>query len=695
MRSRLSPSQGKYSFASPALLAASVVIPLLLFGVVALLDRNAVLAKAEQEVVETTEVFEAHALNVFETHELVARLVDQKVDGMSWDEIASSRLLHDYMKDLGDQYPQVAGIGLVDATGTLRNSSITFPTPPLTFADRDYFAALRAKDVGSFVGQPVLGRLETTSNFMLVRRRSAGNVFDGVIVVRVLPDYFIDFWRKTSPSAEMMAGLVRGDLTILARDPPGASANLSPTSATGSAIRQGDRGYYRTVSALDGIDRLMALRRVGPYDIYVSHGIAVSTALAPWYGHLAIYGGFFGLAAAVSFWFSRRVLAEINRRHLAEERSHHSEKMEAIGQLTGQFAHDFGNILTGILLNLEPLRGESKDYAQLDEAVEHAFSAAEQGRKAVGAMLAFARREPLESEDVDIGATLTGIESLVRQAAGSATDLVLAIPPDIWHVRTDPVQLELAILNLAANARDAMPNGGVLRVAASNIWARGKPNGLEGEFVSLSVSDTGAGISKDVIARVFEPFFTTKEEGKGTGLGLSQVNGFATACGGTATVESRVGHGTTVAIYMPRARKAPILAQESAETAAQDRVRSDKNRTILVVEDEQGIRQVVARVLRESDYTVLEAGTGDEALTILPSHPEIDLIFTDVRMPGRRDGIATAAEAKRLRRDIKIVFATGYADALRDFGSTTILQKPYRAHQVLEAVQNEFADETV
>jgi two-component system NtrC family sensor kinase len=695
MRSTLSRANGKYSFASRALLAAPVLIPLMLFGVVALLDRNAVLEKAEQEVIETTDVFEAQALNVFETHELVARLVDQKVGNMSWDEIASSQSLHDYMKDIGEQYPQVAGIGLVDATGTLRNSNITFPTPPLNYSDRDYFAALRERDVGSFVGQPVMGRLDTTANFMLVRRRSEGNGFNGVIVVRVSPDYFVEFWRKTAPSAETMAGLVRGDLKVLARDPPSASASLSPTSATGLAIRQSDRGSYRTVSGLDGVDRLMAFRRVGSYEVYVTHGIAVSAALAAWYRHLVIYGGFFALAAAALLWSSHRVLAEVRRRNLAEERLHQSEKMEALGQLTGQFAHDFGNILTAILLNLEPMRGEYKDSTQLDEAVDHAISAAEQGQKAVRSMLAFARREPLESEDVEIDATLTGIEVMIQQALGPKSELVLAIPPGTWHVKTDRVQLELAILNLAVNARDAMTKGGVLRVTASNARAHGKPNGLEGEFVVLSVSDTGAGIPQEVIARVFEPFFTTKEEGKGTGLGLSQVYSFATACGGTAAVESRLGHGTTVAIYLPRALEGPVLAKESAEAADQGGAPHKRKRTILVVEDEEAIRQVVARVLRENDYIVLEAGTGDEALATLPSHPEIELIFTDIRMPGRRDGISMAAEAKRLHRNIKIVFATGYADALRNFENATIVRKPYRAHQILEAVENELADEKV
>ena len=695
MRSTLSRVNGKYSFASRALLAAPVLIPLMLFGVVAFLDRNVVLEKAEQEVIETTDVFEAHALNVFETHELVARLVDQKVGGMSWDEIASSQSLHDYLKDLGEQYPQVAGIGLVDATGTLRNSNTTFPTPPLNYSDRDYFVALRDRDLGSFVGQPVTGRLDTTSNFMLVRRRSAGQGFNGVIVVRVSPDYFTDFWRKTVSSTDTMAGLLRGDLTVLARDPASTSASLSPTSATGRAIRQGDRGFYRNVSALDGVDRLMAFRRVGSYEVYVTHGIAVSAALASWYRHLVIYGGFFAVAAVALLWSSHRVLAEVRRRNLAEERLHQSEKMEALGQLTGQFAHDFGNILTGILLNLEPLRGESKNSEQLDEAVDHAISAAEQGQKAVRSMLAFARREPLESEDLEIDATLAGIEVMIQQALGSRSQLVLAIPPGTWNVRTDRVQLELAILNLAVNARDAMPKGGVLRVTASNARAHGKPNGLEGEFVVLAVSDTGAGIPQEVIARVFEPFFTTKEEGKGTGLGLSQVYSFATACGGTAMVESRLGHGTTVAIYLPKAFEGLVAAKETAQAPDKGGAPHERRRTILVVEDEEVIRQIVARVLRENDYIVLEAGTGDEALATLPSHPETELIFTDIRMPGRRDGISMAAEAKRLRPDIKIIFATGYADALRNFENATIVRKPYRAGQVVEAVENELAGETV
>ena len=687
----------KHPSAYRAFLFASLLIPLALFGVVVFLDYNVVLETAEQQVADTTDVFETHALNVFEICDLIENLVDQKTRDMSWDEIASSQSVHEYLKNLDERYPHVAGIGLVDPDGTLRNSSITFPTPPANLSDRDYFIGLREKGYTSFVGLTVPNRLNAQENFSFAHRRSSGGPdFDGLIVVRVSPDYFVEFWRKTAPYPNRMAGLLRSDLAILARDPVDATTNLSPTSATAIAIRQSDRGSYRTVSVLDGIERLMAFQRIGSYDVYMTHGIAVSTALAVWYRHLAIYGGFFALAAVASFWFSYRLLAESRHRYLAETRLHQSEKMEALGQLTGQFAHDFGNILTGILLNLEALRGGSRDPTELDEAVNHAVSAAQQGEKVVQSMLAFARRQPLENEVVEIGATLTGIEVMLQQALGSKSQLELAISPGTWPVKSDRVQLELAVLNLAVNARDAMPDGGTLRVSASNEHIEGEPNGLAGEFVVLSVADTGAGIPQEIISRVFDPFFTTKEEGKGTGLGLSQVYSFAAACGGTATVESRLGQGTTVKIYLPRApADAAVLSRKPVEVADHRAALNKRKPTILVVEDEEVIRRVVTRVLFESGYTVLEAGTGDEGLTILTNHPEIDLILTDVRMPGRWDGISMAAQARRMRPELKIVFATAYPDALVNSETATVLKKPYRAYQILGAVAKELPAEAV
>ena len=555
-------SPGRFT-AHRALLAASLLIPLLLFGVVAALDRVATLNKAEQGVINTTDIFETHALNVFETHELIATAIDGWLGKMSWDDIGSSAPVNRYLKELAARYPQVLGLWLVDPAGRLRNSSRDFPLAAIDLRDRDYFVALRDKDVGTFVSGVVMGRIAAERNFNIARRRSGvDGAFNGVIVVSVSPDYFANFWRRQwAPDSMAFAGLLRGDLDILARDPPIPSNGLSPTSVTALAIRQGDRGSLRTVSTVDGFDRLIAFRRVGSYDVYVVHGIAVSAALGLWYEHLAIYGGFFGLAAAGLFFSSWRAAGEAKQRWQFEQQLHQAEKMEALGQLTGQFAHDFGNILAAVLLNLELVRCSVDSGGETVEAIDSAVTAAEEGQRTVRSMLAFARRQPLASEILCIDVILARIDTMIRQALGVQSRYVLEIPSDTWPVRADPIQLELAILNLAVNARDAMPEGGTLSIAAANVRLTGQPDGLAGEFVALSVSDTGTGIPQELLAKVFDPFFTTKELGKGTGLGLSQVHRFATSCGGTVKATSEPSRGTTVTIYLPKAPDIPARAE--------------------------------------------------------------------------------------------------------------------------------------
>jgi len=262
----------------------------------------------------------------------------------------------------------------------------------------------------------------------------------------------------------------------------------------------------------------------------------------------------------------RRPFAQSEPRSLAADQLCQAQKMAMLGQFTCQFAHDFSNILAAVLLNLEVLRGTITPVERA-EAADHAMTAVEQGQKIISTMLAFARREPVKSEALYVNWLLASLDVMVRQALGSSSELIVAVPPETWPVRGDRVQMELAILNLALNAHDAMPDGGTLRIATSNVRLRGEPNGLRGEFVALAVSDTGTGIPRDVIARVFDPFFTTKDKGKGTGLGLSQVHGFATACGGTATAESRQGGGTTITVYLPRTPEASALATAQRQVA--------------------------------------------------------------------------------------------------------------------------------
>ena len=692
------------------------MIPLLLFVVVAAQDRQIILREAERDVSDRADIFYEHARKVFETHELIAEAIDGRIRSMSWDEIATSRSLHDYLRELQARYPQVQGLWLVDPSGRLRSSSRIFPSPEVNLADRDYFIALRERDVGTFVSHAVKGRVFAgEDNFNVVRRRSGGSdQFDGVIVVSVFPAYFRDFWRKTAPRLDMMTGLLRSDLNVLAREPASSSDNVPPSAAIATAIKQGSAGSLRTVSAVDGIERLMAYRRIGPYDAFIVTGIGVNAVMAGWYSDLVTYGGFFGLAAlalvlmslktyrqmlrerfATEQWqmAAHNLVEEAERRAAAEEQLHQAEKMEAIGQLTSGIAHDFNNLLTAIVGNLEPLQGRlgsPRDEGRIRDAI----AAAERGEKSLQSLLVFARREQFAVEAIDLDYVLQKIESLSHQSLGSRSLIEIVLAPGTWAVAGDENQLELAILNLAINARDAMPDGGTLRIATVNTCLDGRPNGLSGDFVAISVSDTGVGMPPDVASRVFEPFYTTKEPGKGTGLGLSQVYGFATQCGGTVVVESAVARGTTVTIYLPKASSAVVQAKvESQREAGAAQPDSGKRSVILVVEDEASIRQMVVDALSERGHVVIEAGNGDDGLMILQQHPEIDLIFTDVRMPGRIDGAALAREAKRLRPDIKVLFATGYAaDTLRDDGEvemSRILKKPYRPSHVTQLVEEE------
>jgi two-component system NtrC family sensor kinase len=350
-------------------------------------------------------------------------------------------------------------------------------------------------------------------------------------------------------------------------------------------MRRGAETIVRNVSSIDGIDRLITYRQIPGFDALIISGQAVGVLRARWYQHLLAYGVIFGAAIlALTFMALRatrhmqnerhavrqwreaidELSREADRRHLTERQLAQAEKLEALGKVAGGFAHDFGNILSAIRLNLDCLRGRLVSDED-EKTLEDSISETELGAQAVRSLLTFARHESLERDTIDLPALLRQTETLLRQAIGSISDLQLDVESGTWLVTTNTNQLELALLNLAVNARDAMPDGGRIRVATRNVVLNGTPEGLVGEFVAVSLSDTGAGMHPDIAKRAIEPFFTTKAEGSGTGLGLSQVYGFAKDCGGTLVIESAIGRGTTVTIYLPR----QAVAEETNESAAE------------------------------------------------------------------------------------------------------------------------------
>lgn len=368
--------------------------------------------------------------------------------------------------------------------------------------------------------------------------------------------------------------------------------------------------------------------------------------------------------------------------------------MDAIGQLTGGVAHDFNNLLTVIIGNLELMQmqmGESECSDLVNEAVE----AADLGARLTERLLAFARRSPLEPVVVELNELIGGLIDMLRRTLGATIELETVLSPDPWSVKVDPTQFESAIVNLAVNARDAMPHGGRLIVETRNMTLDedyiGDDIGLRpDDYVQISVTDTGTGMPAEVIRRVFEPFYTTKEIGEGTGLGLSMVYGFGKQSGGHVTIYSELRKGTTLNLYLPRHLDEPAVADNQEPKPV---LGSRKGGTILVVEDDERVRRLTRGRLEALGYQVLEAMHGPAALQVLSEHAEVDLVFTDLVMPGGMSGYEVAKHVQDARPEIKVLLTSGHAEKLMNADKLSernlkLLRKPYRQATLAEAISS-------
>lgn len=347
-----------------------------------------------------------------------------------------------------------------------------------------------------------------------------------------------------------------------------------------------------------------------------------------------------------------------------EEALRQSQKMEAVGQLTGGVAHDFNNLLQVIIGNLDTLqRNLPTDSARLQRAMRHAMNGAQRAASLTQRLLAFSRRQPLDPKPIDINVLVSGISDMVHRTLGETIAVETVLAAGLWRVEADPSELEAAILNLAVNARDAMPQGGRLTLETGNAhideaYVAAHTEVVAGQYVVISVTDTGIGMDAQTVAQAFEPFFTTKPVGKGTGLGLSQVYGFVKQSGGHVKIYSEVSHGTAVKLYLPR-----LTGEGTDEPRAQETLDPEaaQEETVLVVEDDDDVRAYSVDILRELGYRVIEAHDGPAALRLIDQQRRVDLLFTDVVLPGGLTGAQLAAQAKALRPSLKVLFTTGYA----------------------------------
>ncbi len=380
----------------------------------------------------------------------------------------------------------------------------------------------------------------------------------------------------------------------------------------------------------------------------------------------------------VGMWF------DISERKQMEQSLLHASKLEAVGRLTGGIAHDFNNMLSVVIGNLDLLQRAIEGDEKAERRARMAMEGAQRCADLTHRLLAFSRRQPLQATTIDVAGLMPGLFELMRRTLGERINASLDVAPDIWPVKVDRAQLEAALLNLAVNARDAMPEGGDLAIRVGNGEREASASTPAGSFVEISVADTGIGMTPDVQARVFEPFFTTKESGKGTGLGLSMVYGFVQQTHGHIEVDSAVDRGTTIRMFLPRAEGRP---DDRADAPTATTEPFGDGRSVLVVEDDADVRQVAVSTLRSLGFTVTEAETGDEAAALLRRNGPVRLVLSDVRMPGELTGIDLARLIRREMPDVRVLLTTGYVESDGVVPDVDILYKPYRATDLAERIQ--------
>ena len=695
------------------LLAASLVVPVLLYAGAAWEERQVLLHEAAGRVDKTAEVLEQHAASAFHAYELIFARVDEHLRAVP-DETEAGR--HAYLAGIDHELKEVGSLFLLDGSGKVTAHSRYYPVPASDASDRDYFRILAAAngpaarvdptldESGLAVGIPVSGRFSGTPKLNIARAVvGADGRFAGAIAISVSQEYFETFHRTLSTSPSDSMALIRADGATLARSPALTPEQIQAAQAAGNSRRVLDRlagGIATFTSPLDHVERIVSYRKLAAYPIYVGYGLGTAAVLAPWRFHLAIYGlvaAIAGLALFCVTWLALRaaqeeaavrasLVAEMGRREAAEAALRQSQKMEAVGQLTGGVAHDFNNLLAAVLGNLELLAKRLPDEPRLRRYLEGALEGARRGAGLTQRLLAFSRRQELEFEAVAVADLVGGMTDLFERSLGPTTAIEAHFPTRLPPARADANQLEAALLNLVVNARDAMPGGGRIVISGrEETFGVDRPLDVAaGRYVVLSVEDAGEGMSADTIARATEPFFTTKAVGKGTGLGLAMVHGLAAQSGGTLRIESELGRGTRVEVWLP-------AAEEDAAPPAPPlpaMPRTSRSYRVLLVDDDALVRAGTAAMLEDLGHRVVEAGSGRDALEELRREAAIDVMVTDQVMPGML-GSALAAQARILRADLPIVLASGYAESSgADAERLPRLAKPFTQGALAQAIED-------
>ncbi|MFM0596201.1 hybrid sensor histidine kinase/response regulator [Paraburkholderia dilworthii] len=681
-------------------LAVSIVFPLACLAGYGYFDYQRRIADSNDMIDRLARVTEEQAVKVMDLNQQMAsRIIDLLGNQDDAQVRAHDAQLHDRLREIGGDFPQVSSIYLLGAKGDLLVSSLAYPAPTLSNAQRDDFIAARAMRPQPYFSLPIFGPVSRTHVFTTSTGRSGvDGQFLGEVSVALRNDYFLRFYRElTNGDSSLALGLYRQDGNLLVRYPewPPGSKPTSQSAFTEALRDKQLFGHVRLHSTVDGVERLLAFRRVGDYPLYVMSAYATESIGVAWRQHFVMIAAFTAVPC-IAIWllvfYSLRQLegerrawerwqGEVAMRLSAEASSRQLQRMGALGNLVANVAHDFNNLLMVVAANIELAR--LKRYNNLEKevlAVERATATAESLTRR---LLSVARKQPLKQEAVDLANWLPAAAPLIDAALGDNVELALNMVDNVWSVLADPTDLEFAIMNLAVNARDAMPRGGRFVIRCQNNRLVGSDTLLpDGEYVLIACSDDGEGMPEAVARRAFEPLFTTKLRGSGSGLGLAQVLSMCEQAGGTAKIESVPGSGTTVRLYLPRHRERQAAAVTNLETVRQPVPASAG--VVLLVEDNEDVAAGVAAVLETFGCEVRHEPTADLALDVLTGGARFELVLSDIQMPGKLNGIDLAEKVRSAWPSQKIALMTGYADELeraRRLG-VAILAKPFNIDEL-------------
>ncbi|HET6605444.1 MAG TPA: response regulator [Rhodopila sp.] len=692
-------------------------MPAVLFGSFAWYDYRVEQHRALDSLDSTADALAEHAQAILETADLVLARVLDHTQAQDWDTISHSVETHAFLLSLRQELPQLESVFLVSPQGMNVATSRQFPAQPISDKDRDYYILARAGEQNTYVSSSFRGRIADTYAFTITRPRLRADMFDGLAGVTISPHYFQGFYGAVlKHPRQAAAALVRDDGAMLARFPDGDFApRLTAASPLLKAIRAGeDRG--RLVNAFGrGADRgITAFRRLQGWPMVVTYTMDEAFYLHDWYFHVILFAISASLVGLALLWAEKvmlktsrqehqvllRLVDETRRRQQAETALLQAQKLEALGRVTGGVAHDFNNLLAAIMGSLEMLQKHVTAPRQ-SRLIATARKAAERGAQLTGQMLAFSRHKEMVIRPVDAAAAIHGLDHLLRQSIGPSVSIEYRMDDETCMAMADQTQLEVALLNLAVNARDAMQDGGTLTLGCRRLTlpadSEREPSLPAGAYVEIVVQDTGSGMPEEVRLRVFEPFFTTKGPSKGTGLGLSMVFGFATMSGGTATVESAPGAGTTVRIFLPAAIAQTMPGEDRAAVDPDPARDAQNDQRILLVDDDTDVRSTIHAMLEDLGYTVVVAEDALAALARLENDRTFDLLVVDFAMPDM-NGSQLAAAIRAQWLEAPLMFVTGYVenDALLPWRTQGVmtLSKPFTQPELANTVRQAIERQT-